>query len=109
MSHSMKTIQSPFWSKTNKALILMGTAMIAFCLPTLAQTTGVQSGMTALDGQATIIKTTGRTICYSIAIIALLVGAVRVMSKVGGEIAGWLGAAAFFAVAGFVVDQFVGR
>jgi Domain of unknown function (DUF4134) len=99
-----------------KFLIFLFIGCVCFCMPSLAQGgAGVAGGMAELNNQAVIIKNTGRTVCYAIAVIALLVGAVRVMSKVGGEreglhkeIGGWMAAAIFFAVVGFVVDKFVG-
>jgi hypothetical protein len=113
MNNNLKSKQFEIATQTFKFLTFLFIGCVCYSLPSLAQA-GVQGGMTDLSNQATIIKTTGRTVCYAIAVISLLVGAVRVMSKVGGEreglhkeIGGWMAAAAFFAVAGFVVDKFV--
>lgn len=90
------------------ACLLANTALMAQVAP------GLQNGLSSLQQNATSLQTTGKTICYSIAIIAALVGAVRVIGKQSGErenlhkeIAGWFGGAVFFAVAGFVVDRFM--
>ncbi len=99
--------------KAFKVITLVFVGCILYSVPALAQG-GVTAGMSSLSTEAGTIKTTGKTILYSLAVIMLLIGAVRVMSKVGGEreglhkeIAGWLGAAIFFAVAALVVDKFV--
>ncbi len=100
--------------KVFKVITLVFVGCIVYSVPALAQASGVSAGMTSLTTEAGTIKSTGKTILYSLAVIMLLIGAVRVMSKVGGEreglhkeIAGWLGAAIFFAVAALVVDKFV--
>jgi Domain of unknown function (DUF4134) len=113
MNNNLKPKHQEVLMQSFKFLLFLFIGCICFCIPSIAQS-GVQGGMTDLNAQATIIKTTGRTVCYAIAVISLLVGAVRVMSKVGGEreglhkeIGGWMAAALFFAVAGFVVERFV--
>ncbi len=65
----------------------------------------------ALVTDATTIKSGMSKICYSIALIALLIGAVRIMGKSGErddlhkEIKNWFAAVLFFSVAGLALDK----
>jgi Domain of unknown function (DUF4134) len=110
--------QASFW-KTNQNKIFCFGAFLLCCLlcntQLLAQVApGLSQGLNSLEQNATTLKTTGKRVCYSVAIIAALIGAVRVIGKQSGErenlhkeIAGWFGGAVFFAVAGYVVDTFM--
>ncbi len=100
------------FSQLLKTITFIFIGCIVYSMPILAQ--GVTAGMSSVNTEAGTVKTTGKTILYSLAVVMLLIGAVRVMSKVGGEreglhkeIAGWMGAAIFFAAAALVVDKFV--
>jgi hypothetical protein len=75
-----------------------------------AQTGSLDAGMANIKTQATNISTTGQQICYAIAVIIGIVGAVRILGKQSGdrenlhkEIAGWFGATLFFAAAGVMI------
>jgi hypothetical protein len=75
-----------------------------------AQNGSLDAGMANIKTQATNISTTGQQICYAIAVIIGIVGAVRILGKQSGErenlhkeIAGWFGATLFFAAAGVMI------
>jgi hypothetical protein len=106
---SSKNLQKTACFSLMLLLCLLGnTSLMAQIAP------GLQNGLTSLQQNANTLQTTGKQVCYSIAIVAALIGAVRVIGKQSGErenlhkeIAGWFGGAIFFAVAGFVVDRFM--
>jgi hypothetical protein len=114
----IRSNQASFW-KTNQNKIWCFVTLFLCCLfcntDLVAQVSpGLSNGLNALDQNANTLKTTGKRVCYSVAIVAALIGAVRVIGKQSGErenlhkeIAGWFGGAVFFAVAGYVVDTFM--
>jgi hypothetical protein len=80
-----------------------------------AQNGSLDAGMANIKTQATNISTTGQQICYAIAVIIGIVGAVRILGKQSGErenlhkeIAGWFGATLFFAAAGVMIRALMG-
>jgi hypothetical protein len=95
---------------------LMLLTIVCFDASLMAQQSAtLTTGLTELESNAITIRESCRKICYAIAVIAALIGALRVMGKQSGErenlhkeISGWFGSAIFFAVAGFVVDRFMG-
>jgi hypothetical protein len=97
-----KVNQMKFKFLTFLLAILSGSAF--------AQTGSLDAGMANIRTQATNISTTGQQICYAIAVIIGIVGAVRILGKQSGErenlhkeIAGWFGATLFFAAAGVMI------
>lgn len=100
---------STMLTKKNKALVAMIVASVA-ASPIFAQTGSLSGGLNEIKTNATTISTTGQQICYALAVIIGIVGAVRILSKQSGdrenlhkEIAGWFGATLFFAAAGVMI------
>ncbi len=99
----MKTMHKQTAFKQLFKIIVYIGCFIIYTAPAFAQN---------LIGDATTIKSGMSSICYSIAVIALLVGAVRILGKSGErddlhkEIKNWVAAVIFFAVAGLAVDLF---
>ncbi len=83
--------------------IIVFSSCLFYSMPTFAQD---------LVADATSIKSGMSKICYSIALIALLIGAVRIMGKSGErddlhkEIKNWVAAVLFFSAAGLALDKF---
>ncbi len=96
---------------TMKAKSKMLTIMLLLLTGSVfAQNGSLDAGMANIKTQATNISTTGQQICYAIAVIIGIVGAVRILGKQSGErenlhkeIAGWFGATLFFAAAGVMI------
>ncbi len=96
-------------TKRTKAIAATMMATVA-ASPLFAQTGNLTGGLAQIKTNADTISTTGQQICYAIAVIIGIVGAVRILSKQSGdrenlhkEIAGWFGATLFFAAAGVMI------
>jgi Domain of unknown function (DUF4134) len=94
--------------KARFTLITLAATVAA--APALAQNGSLSGGLNEIKTNATTISTTGQQICYALAVIIGIVGAVRILSKQSGdrenlhkEIAGWFGATLFFAAAGVMI------
>jgi Domain of unknown function (DUF4134) len=89
---------------------MLTVMLLVLAQSVFAQTGSLDAGMANIKTQATNISTTGQQICYAIAVIIGIVGAVRILGKQSGErenlhkeIAGWFGATLFFAAAGVMI------
>ena len=96
-------------SEKIKSIVFTAIAM-AITSSVFSQNGSLDAGMANIKTQATNISTTGQQICYAIAVIIGIVGAVRILGKQSGdrenlhkEIAGWFGATLFFAAAGVMI------
>lgn len=104
ISQKLKAIIMNAKSKMLTIMLLVLTGSVS------AQNGSLDAGMANIKTQATNISTTGQQICYAIAVIIGIVGAVRILGKQSGErenlhkeIAGWFGATLFFAAAGVMI------
>lgn len=104
ISQKLKAITMNAKSKMLTIMLLVFTGAVS------AQNGSLDAGMANIKTQATNISTTGQQICYAIAVIIGIVGAVRILGKQSGErenlhkeIAGWFGATLFFAAAGVMI------
>lgn len=104
ISQKLKAITMNAKSKMLTIMLLVLTGSVS------AQNGSLDAGMANIKTQATNISTTGQQICYAIAVIIGIVGAVRILGKQSGErenlhkeIAGWFGATLFFAAAGVMI------
>jgi hypothetical protein len=103
-SQKLNSITMNAKSKMLTMMLLVITGTVS------AQNGSLDAGMANIKTQATNISTTGQQICYAIAVIIGIVGAVRILGKQSGErenlhkeIAGWFGATLFFAAAGVMI------
>jgi Domain of unknown function (DUF4134) len=103
-SQKLNSITMNAKSKMLTIMLLVLTGSVS------AQNGSLDAGMANIKTQATNISTTGQQICYAIAVIIGIVGAVRILGKQSGErenlhkeIAGWFGATLFFAAAGVMI------
>jgi Domain of unknown function (DUF4134) len=109
VSQKLNEITMKAKSKILTIMLLVLTGSVS------AQNGALSTGMASIKTQADNISTTGQQICYAIAVIIGIVGAVRILGKQSGErenlhkeIAGWFGATLFFAAAGVMIRALMG-